>query len=752
MKKTGRISTSITRPISSTRRLILWLSRLSDSPGRMLSLITVGAFLFPEPIKAAEKVAEPPSAEFQLPAGAKEIPRRVLVLFGWDEKEAEKPKTWPVDTISGEFFQTPLEWLGYEVEYHNIGSGEPPALSTTRFAGILLDGKLQIPAAREADVARWLVGAKDLGIPILFTGSLPFSNDEVLNVLQKKFGIRGKGLTAPLATDIKLTKVDKTIMDAETPVTPRKTEFRDLQAPDGSRVFVSLTAEGPDGTMFTYDPVYLTSWGGMWLEPYVLLPASANCHLYYADPYKLLAAWLAPHGVFPAPDTSTRDGRRIFYSHIDGDGFASDAQFKGHPICGEIIRDKILKVFPFPITVSVVEADILALAASLKDEDSEKFRQIARSMFALPNVQAASHTFSHPYMWEPKDDNPGIYDEPNLELKAAAKYPTIDIEREIRGSVNFINSELLPADKRCEILLWSGNCRPGPDAIRMVREMGMENMNGGNTIISRLYPGMAGIAPRTMWWDGELQVHASNQNEFMYANGFNGPFFSGFADVIDTFERTESPRRLKPVNIYYHFYSATFLSSLRAVEKIHRWALEQPLHSLTAKQFIQLTKDSMHTRVFELGPRRWMLVNQGMQRTFRLPAYLGRPDFHKSKGVTGYTTHGGQIYVHTEGLPQTELVLTDADPNLPAHAYLAESSAEVQWRKFSASNLEFETEDLRPVHMVFGGLPPRGVCEVTVNGITSENTATASGLLPLDLPSKAAVRLSFPLPAHVSAR
>lgn len=687
----------------------------------------------------------------ETPPKGKEIARRVLVLYGWDVKQAEKPDTWPVDTMTGDLFQTPLEWLGYEVEYLNLGKVPLPSPLPDRFAAILVDGETEIPPAREMEIAEWLIAAKDRGVSLLFTGSFPFSRDDVIETLAAHLGFHGRGEAVPQASDVAIASVDPAVMNAETPATARRTEFRDLQAPDKSRVFVSLKARDAENADVRYEPVFIAPWGGMWLEPYVILRASSDSYLFYADPYKFLGALFASRGAFPAPDTSTRDGRRIFYSHIDGDGFASLADFKGHPMCAEVIRDRVLKVFPLPITVSIIEAEIRGLAEGVNREP-DTIAQLARSIFELPNVQAASHSFSHPYIWEPRDANPGRYPEPSLPMKAEPKYPGVNLEKEIRGSVNYINDELLPAGKRCDLFLWSGNCRPGPDALRMVREMGLENLNGGNTIISRLYPGIAGVAPRTMEWDGELQVHASNQNEFMYANGFNGPFYGGFADVIDTFERTEVPRRLKPVNAYYHFYSATYLGSLRALEKIHRWVLDQKLHSMTAVEFVKLTKDARATRVFEVGPRHWTVANDGRLRTFRLPGHLGRPDLARCKGVTGYTTHGGQVYIHTSGAPQSEIVLTDMESVTEPHVFLAESSAEVKWLGFSPGKLELEAQDLRPLEMIFGGLPPKGICEATVNSQTSRQTAGPDGRVTLTLPPKAHVILDATRSFHAAIR
>jgi hypothetical protein len=686
-----------------------------------------------------------------LPEQGRPVPRSILVVHGWDPAVAEKPSSWPVDTMTGELFQTPLEWLGYEVEYLDLGKTPLPSPLPERFAAVLLDGETEIPSVREMEMATWLLQTRKRGALLLFTGSFPFSGEDAVQMLAAELGFRGTGEFITQATGIQIDKLDEKIMQSESPVRPRKSEFRDLQAPDKARVLVSLKGQDALGKRVRYEPVFLAPWGGMWLEPYVILRASADNYLYYADPYKLLAAWLEPLGIFPAPDTSTRDGRRIFYSHIDGDGFASLAQFKGHPLCAEVIRDRVLKASPLPVTVSVIEAEVRGLAEGV-DTPPDKLAEVARSIFALPNVQPASHAFSHPYVWEPKDPNPGIYDEPSLAMKAEPKFPALDLDQEIRGSVEFINRELLPPGKKCGLFLWSGNCRPGPAAIRKVRELGLENLNGGNTIISHLYPGIAGVAPRTMEWDGELQVNASNQNEFMYANGFNGPFYGGFADVIDTFERTGSPRRLKPVNAYYHFYSATYLSSLRALEKIHRWALEHRLHSVTALEFVKLTKDSRNTRITSLGPRHWRVDNEGVQRTFRLPASAGTPDLARCKGVTGWSGLEDQLYLHTQGLPQTEIVLSSSGEALSAHTYLAESSATVRWIQFAPQKLELEAEDLRPVEMIFGGLQPGTDCEVMVNLQSSRQTADSDGFLKLSLPSKARVSVDANRSAHAAAR
>jgi polysaccharide biosynthesis protein PelA len=693
--------------------------------------------------KPEETILRGTASSAPVSEGLKERSRRVLVVYGWDVAEAEKPTMLPVDTMTGDLLQAPLEWLGYEADYLDIGEKALPEDVGQRYAAVFLDGEMSVPLAKEKPLVEWLLRLKDAGVPLLFLGEQPIRSDEARMILG-----RGLGLKGSLEPVVRVEKIAVTVTNAadladEIKVTPRATAFLHLSAPDRAKVILGLQGRGPDGELVRFDPVFLAEWGGMWLEPYVVFRGSSDSNLFYGDPYVILAEVLNKSGPMPVPDVTTRDGRRLFYSHIDGDGFATPSSFKGHPLCAELIRDRILKVFPFPITVSVIESEIRAQAAGYPTEQANRFADMARSIFALPNVQPASHSFSHPYQWDPKDPNPGIYTEPHMPLRPEIDYPVVDSVREIKGSIDYINETLLPKGKKVELMLWSGNCRPGEQALRVCRELGVENMNGGNTIVGRRYPGMAGIAARVMPWGDELQIHAANQNEFMYANGWTGPFFGGFADVIDTFERTDSQRRTKPVNVYYHFYSATSLSSLRALEKIHHWCAENDLHSVTALDYARIAKDAWRTRVFEKGPRHWVISNRGDLRTYRVPSGHGLPDLEKCIGVTGYTEHLGEIYLSTNGAPQIEIALGDG-PAVPVKAEdvflrLASSTGEIRFLEQSALRCAFRVRDLRKIKTEIAGLRPGTACEVTINAVTSRRTADQNGHLLLELPADAEV-------------
>ena len=588
-------------------------------------------------------------------APVREISRRVLVVYGWkDELVDERGPMFPADTGAAERFQMALEWLGYEVDYFKVDGRPVPHDAAENYAAVLFDIELAIPFERETEFVDWALKLNNAGVKLLFTGAIPINRSDERRRLFSALGISGNADTTRGLTGVKVAESSAAIMGKEVPLRPVRADFANLQAPPGAEIGVGLVGAHEAGGEFRYDPVFVADWGGVVLDPYVQFYASSAISLLPFDPFVFLEKSLGRAEAFPAPDPTTRDGLRVFYTHIDGDGFPFPSGAGRGKICAEVILERILKRYPFPVTVSVIEADIRGHQPFQREKDVPYYKALAREIFALPNVEAASHSYSHPYIWFKGDDNyANLYSTPNLKLKPVANYPEIDLRREIEGSVNFINEELLTDGKKVEIMLWSGNCRPPAEALRICREIGVENMNGGYTVISRRQPGLAGVAPRCIPWEdeegSEVQIFASNQNEFVYTNDWKGPFFGGFAQVVDTFEKTESPRRLKPANIYYHFYSAATLGAQRALERVHNWCLERELHALTAGQFAKIKRDCLGVRVFSDGPGRYTISGNGQLRTFRIPQAAGVPILAESEGVTGYHVHGDQLYLHTDG-------------------------------------------------------------------------------------------------------
>jgi hypothetical protein len=672
-------------------------------------------------------------------APVRPVARRIFAMFGNLSPIATEDIHWPTDSFTAQRLQTPLEWLGYEVDFRRIlTAGDLPNLGP-EYRAIVIPRFWRAPIEIEGAIVDWLIAQRAAGRKLLIFGSVPFRDLRQRARFMRAFGLGGAGTVLPPPLKLELVTGDEALLGYEEKVPPLQVNHHDLRAPDDAQRILSVRGKPEDGPAVIFDAVFTCSWGGIALDPYLLFRRADFRELWHVDPFAFLQRALGDLAA-PVPDTTTRDGLRLYMSHIDGDGFSNFSRVALGQRSAEIVRDRILKKYPLPVTVSIIEAELRGLIRTQRAEDSAILEAIARDIFALPHVEAASHSFSHPFFWIEGDREAVYYDEQNLELKL--HYPKLDLAREIDGSVSYINERLAARDRPVRVFLWSGNCRPPPEALRRVRALGIENVNGGDTIISRKNLTLTAVAPRTMPWEGELQVHAPNQNENVYTNNWRGPLFGTFAHVIDTFTLTDTPRRLKPVNVYYHFYSADYPASLHALETIHDWVISQPLHAITLSHYARIARDARGTSIFQTSRDRWLIVNQGESRTLRLPArFAAQIDLARSQGVTGWKVERDQVYVHTDGARHTTLALADQPSAFPR---LESSSGEIAFRTRTPQTFAFRVSDLRPVQLVFAGLTPRGELRATINGHAQTVATDPAGRLQLTVPAKADVLLELP--------
>lgn len=667
-----------------------------------------------------------------------EVPRRVLVLYGWDPRSADKARVWPIDTFTAAHLQTALEWMGWEAEYLNVGTEDLPDPLPPRFGGVILDECLTLRPEDETAAAKWLLLQKDHGVPVLFAGGVPFADAGAKAALCAGLGLTGHLRTVNGAQRVRIARLDGDLMNAEARVSPHSLGFRDLTAPADAKVFLSLQAEDRVGSALRFDPVFLASWGGMWLDPYVAQRAGADSQQMLADPFRFLALWLGHAEEFPVPDTTTRDGLRVFFSQIDGTGFTDKSHLAGHPACAEVVQSRILKNIPLPVTVSLMEADTRAFRQGQNPRDRQRFENIARSIFSIAHVQAASHSFS----------NAGT----ELNVTGRAAMETTTVEREIGGSIDYINRWLLPATKRVEVMLWPDDCRPGDRALEVCRTLGVENMNGGRNVISSLNPGISGIAPRSMPWGGEIQIFSASPVAYAASGTISGHDLRGVADVFDGFARTENPRRLKPIDLHYDFRAAAQPASVGALEKICTWCAESPLHPVTVRDYARSVRDAARTKIYQAAPRSWIVVNAGDLRTLRVPASAGVPDLARSRGIAGWKTEGDVTYIHTTGRPCTELALTEPAVITPPRLRLVESGADLHFFEMNATRAVFEAGGWSATDVVFAGIPPGAMVDVKTNKQPGRIQADASGTLKLSLTPHSTVALSIPPLSYAAAR
>ncbi|MGB0579789.1 MAG: endo alpha-1,4 polygalactosaminidase [Limisphaerales bacterium] len=683
------------------------------------------------------------SANAPVPSGAQIVPRRVFTVFGNNDANLEFRVNFPLDSGVARFLQMPLEYYGYEVDFHHLWLEEVPDTLSDEHGVVVLDRELVVPPDKESKLADWLIQQKNQGRKVLFFGKIPFEREDVRARILKAFEFMGSGNSVE-GVHVVQFKHQSPETGFETPNQLTPADFHDLQAPTYSRIWLTLEAQNLKRETFRFDPIFVTKWGGALFDPHTTFMRPDEDEMWKVDPFAFLNAFLGMRN-FPAPDATTRDGVRMFYAHIDGDGFRHKSAIELGRHSGDLLNERVVDRYPFPITLSIIEAEIRGIIFNSEPGIETLMSQQARDVFASEKVEAGSHSYSHPYFWVNPDKTQDIYDRRNLKLSEKIGYgEKVNYHREVVGSIQYIEKELLPPGKRVEIMLWSGNCRPGVKALEWCRKLGVENMNGGDTAITRKNPSYTRVFPHTAPWDNEVHVFCSQQNENVYRFRWKGGadpnsvFYSGFILALDSFKKTELPRRLKPVSIYYHWYSGDNLPSMNALKQLYEWCLTQELHSVTAAPFARMVRDALKTKVYHLGPNRFLLRNDGFLGTFRLPWTGSVPDMAACIGVKGWRQHGDQMYIHTSGERDTVLTLS-AQPR--QHFYLESSTAEIRFTNLEANLAEMQMKDFRPCQVVIAGARPNQPVNVVIDGKTHPYQADAQGRLKMQFPSECRVKI-----------
>ncbi|MDX8407951.1 MAG: polysaccharide deacetylase family protein, partial [Mariprofundaceae bacterium] len=330
-----------------------------------------------------------------------------------------------------------------------------------------------------------------------------------------------------------------------------------------------------------------------------------------------------------------------------------------------VIRDEILRKYPFPATVSVITSEIED--GGLFPKRAMEMQQVARSIFALPNVEIASHTYSHPFNWARAAVDPHAH----LNIPDY----TYSLEKEVLGSVAYINNHLAPADKKVKVFLWSGDALPGAKALSLAASLGLRNMNGGNTVATSDHPSLTDISSMIRPVDGQVQVYAPVMNENLYTHNWTRPRY-GFERVIETFILTDRPRRLKPIDIYYHFYSGSEIASLTALKHVYDWSMQQQVLPVWVSQYV----DKVQAYVLAVAARRldgsWLLRAPEALRTVRLDKSMGWPDLNTSHGIAGVIDLPQGRYIHLLGEGGDTLLRLRQRP--PSQIYLLQANAELR--------------------------------------------------------------------------
>ncbi|AMP36284.1 bifunctional glycoside hydrolase 114/ polysaccharide deacetylase family protein [Ralstonia solanacearum] len=624
------------------------------------------------------------------------MPRRVLLV------EPQEPGTSANTMPAVLYLAMPINYLGYRVEFAD--AYKPlPTVTPDRYAGVVtwFDGNAPRPGAW----ATWLRRTMGAGVRVAMFNQFGMAMDAAT---ARSLGLK----TVPGTPSGALTIVSRDPMVGfELQPHPERRDAVGVRVDPNLPQAQSLLRLSSGS--YTYDAAAILPWGGYVLRPFgVFRMPEVDQARWVIQPLDFLRRALALPAM-PVPDTTTENGRRLMTVHVDGDGFASRTEFSPSEFAGQTLLREIWARYRVPTTVSIIEGEVSA--EGMYPRLAPQLESVARTIFAEPYVEVASHTFSHPFNWlrtvgaqssdESVDDrradtaspshtvapafngslplDPTAPSAPSAPPKSQSpepleslqslqalqalqpsqrpQPPTEDVgsdvyglniphyhfsfDREIAGSIHYINTRLAPPGKPVRVLLWSGNGQVPPVAVRKTVEAGVLNMNGGDTYITRTNPSWTAVAPLGVdKGDGLFQVFAPAQNENIYTNLWHGPYY-GFSRVIETFELTDRPLRLKPLGIYYHMYSGTKVASLAALRQVYDWALAQPVMPVYASDYIRKVLDFRNFAVARDGDA-WVVRGDGDLRTVRWNG-AGVPRLADARDVAGFApAGGGGTYIH----------------------------------------------------------------------------------------------------------
>lgn len=645
-----------------------------------------------------------------LGVGALEVqPRRIALVY--DPREGE-PEVNPGHVSLGGL----LEYLGYRVDYWPADQSLPQRPLQGLYAGVVVWMTSGPPSAGDAFDA-WLGARLDEGVPLAFFAGLPVDNDSLL----QRLGMRS--LFQPLQGTPTLESHDATLLGAfEAPLRVRTRELPALTVSDPQRTRAALVLQA-DGRR--YVPVATGAWGGVALAPYVFEEALDH-RRWIIDPFAFLqrALNLPP---LPSPDATTENGRRIATVHIDGDGFVSRAEVRGTPYAGQQVLDDFIRPHPLLTSVSVIEGEVGP--RGMYPHLARELEPIARQIFAEAKVEVASHTFSHPFFWQPEKASQREGFEAQYGYKMAIPgYDRLDIRREVVGARDYINQRLTTADKPVKMIFWSGDALPDAETIKLAYDSGLANVNGGNTALTKAFPSLSGLYPLIRPTSGGLHYYAPIINENVYTNLWTGPYY-GFRGVLETFELTDQPRRLRGLHLYYHFYSGTKQASIRTLHEIYQTILQQRPLSLWMSDYVRRLQGLHGASLARRADGAWQLRGLAGLRTLRLDPALGWPDLARSSGVAGVRDLPQGRYVHLAAANAVLALRATRDPR-PA---LEQANLPLSgWRYQGERRVVFSFQGELPLSF---GVRASGPCRVAVAG-RSYPGVESNGVWRFELPMK----------------
>lgn len=685
----------------------------------------------PAPVSGASTLPTPAP----LPAGTKEIKRRILAFYQRDHQEASE-KNRVHDNV-----ETFLNHLGLVVDYRAIEDGLPTAAEMEPYRGVITWFLgASVPDAQA--YGSWLKNQIEAGRKVVILGDYGAYQDKNLTTqvdpgpTLKALGIDWRAASPVSGIRLNRTNLvttgppsieymDPQMCKGEHPINLADNDLKKgwpvyLSADPANKVY--LKVKDPEGQLC--DAITITPHGGLIAGEFLLfVPPAQPLRTESIDPnasggpavadevelpelridaFRFFAEAFQTQDL-PCYDVTTLNGSRIFFSHIDGDAMQGISLIDRASLNAEMLLREILNAYQIPVSVSFVTDNLEFKATNTYQRELEAARKIA----GLPWIEVDCHTTFHPFNWRlgdlrrrPGDDSGGL-----------VRLPP-DNRLEIIKAIDVTNQLVCPPNKRCKTLFWSGMCNPSEEAVGYCDALGVSNLNGGDPVYDSVHPYLVGMSPLYTQVGGRYQFHTCAAGDFYYTGAWTKDY-DGMKRLVEYFQYTEEPRRLRAMNLYYHFYLAERELGIQGLKIALDYALSKKPAFLFVSNYVDIVRDMIVSRLGRDAQGNLVVANSGACRTLRLDQCAQRPDLSKCSGVLGYFAESNRLYIHLDDSKVHRIALADAPRN---GLYLEKASHYVNNWKGNSSNLSFTLKGTGPAHFSLNGLERIASYKVSVAG------------------------------------
>jgi hypothetical protein len=582
--------------------------------------------------------------------------------------------------------EMPLNHLGYVVEYSDAAKALPDPESVSDYAAVITWFTYDV--SRPSEYMAWARRVAERGVPFIIFGQAGApATPQYLSTINRVLAPMGIAYTVNFVEATNGTTVlvnDPSTIGYEHPLDPILPSYPVVRRLTGDAA-VLLEVQAPGRELFVHSALVTAGPSGALILPgFALCANSLGQTQWIVNPFAIFKKVLGDKP-FPIPDTTTVSGRRLYFSHIDGDGWNDDVDIDrySHPtaIAAEIAAKEFIEPYPdLPVTVGMIASDLDPAFG-----DGQRAAAAARRIFSLPQVEIASHSATSPLVWsyyenysradEEKlmagDAGPkhamgwlasaagalGIIGAPsdverNRTLYLAGSRPlpraylrdNFSLETEIQGAAEAADN-LAPEGKRAVIYSWTGDAKPFEAAVQATRRAGMRNINGGGSRLDPDHPSIGYLSPIGRQVGLERQIYAVDASDSSFTDDAVGNF-GGFSALKATLDATESPVRLKGIDLYYHMFAAKKPASLKAIRQHLDWVRGADVASITASQYAAIADGFFSTRLERAGPMSWSVSDRDGLQTVRFDDVAALSvDIGNSIGVVGSRRYQGSLYV-----------------------------------------------------------------------------------------------------------